>query len=253
MRWGALLEPVIFAALEQDGYPVTPGNVVLTDPAREWLAGTPDGYTVLGEGLATEEALLEVKTTNGWAHRAHDGPPMQNVAQMQHYFHLTGLKRGLLALLVNGQHLETHEVVRNDMAISLLLDAAERMHWHVVTDTQPAVGPSDSDREALAALYPEAREARRVRLDKEGMLDVANLRARKAQAAAVAEQVQALENRLKARMGDSEVAISPTDSEVLRWANVTSRRLDGTRLKAERPEIAETFTVPTTSRRFTVV
>jgi predicted phage-related endonuclease len=197
---------------------------------------------------------LEVKTANSFAHRQQgDGAPLHYVAQVQLYFHLTGMRRGLLATLVNGQYLERYDVARDDTAIGLLLDAAERFHWHVVTDTQPPLDGSDSTREALHALYPHARESRRVRLDPAGMADVTMLRLRREQRDAIEAQVQELENRLKGRMGDAAIATSPADEDVIRWADVTSRRLDAKRLRAEHPDLAEAFTVPTTSRRFTVL
>lgn len=39
----------------------------------------------------------------------------------------------------------------------------------------------------------------------------------------------------------------------VRWTNVTSHRLDTKTLKAKDPELAEKYTVTSTSRRFTVV
>jgi predicted phage-related endonuclease len=39
----------------------------------------------------------------------------------------------------------------------------------------------------------------------------------------------------------------------VRWTNVTSHRLDTKTLKAKDPELAEKYTVTTSSRRFTVI
>jgi predicted phage-related endonuclease len=253
MRWGTRLQPLVFEELRERGieaWECSEGyrDKGLADHDHPWRVGHPDGFAQDDNG---PYAVVEVKTTNGWAHRAAEGVPLHHVAQLQHYLYLTGLQRGLLAVLVNGQHLEVHEVARNDAAIDLLMAAEERFHWHCVTDTQPPL--TDADTDAVKALWPQAVEGRRVRLDAEAMRDLAELRARREQAKAIEAQVTALENRLKARMGDTEVAVSPTDDEVLRWTNVGTRRLDSKRLAVELPAVAEQFTTPTTTRRFHVV
>ncbi|GAA0638051.1 hypothetical protein GCM10010174_69860 [Kutzneria viridogrisea] len=53
-------------------------------------------------------------------------------------------------------------------------------------------------------------------------------------------------------LGDNEVGT--VDGEpVARYTVVNGTRLDSKKLKAEHPDIVEQFTVPTTSRRFTLV
>jgi predicted phage-related endonuclease len=74
--------------------------------------------------------------------------------------------------------------------------------------------------------------------------------ARREQEKAVKVQRVAIENRIKALMGDAEVALSPHDDELIRWPNVSSTRVDVTALRAEHPEIAERFGKTTTTRRF---
>src|SRR5438067_8438740 len=107
MRWGKLLEPVIFAELAERGYETYAArdlaamhNRMCEDgrvqhPDVPWLAGHPDGLVYDNDG----PALLEVKTVGQWAKREWNGePPLAYVAQIQHYLHLTGLDRALLAV-----------------------------------------------------------------------------------------------------------------------------------------------------------
>lgn len=53
-------------------------------------------------------------------------------------------------------------------------------------------------------------------------------------------------------IGDAEIG-TVDGQPAARWSVVNSSRLDTKKLRAEHPDIAEQFTVPTTTRRFTLV
>jgi putative phage-type endonuclease len=248
MRWGTLLEPVIFAELEAREYEAEPWPTKgASDPERPWCEGHPDGFVILDGDVA----LLEIKTVGQWAKREWNGePPAAYVAQIQHYLHLTGLDRALLAVLVGGQKLELTTIERNQRAIDLLLILEEQFYGYLQRDELPPPDGSDSAREALNAYFAEATPGRAYRFDKAGMSLYRELIARREQEKAVKTQRVALENRIKALMGDAEVALSPHDDELIRWPTVSSTRVDVTALRAEHPEIAERFGKTTTTRRF---
>lgn len=63
-------------------------------------------------------------------------------------------------------------------------------------------------------------------------------------------EAEALKDQIKAAMGDSE-EIRIGDYKVT-YKTVKSSRLDGKSLKAELPDIAERYTVPTEYRRFAI-
>lgn len=253
MRWGTLLEPLVMAELEERGYALwTPEHgeprYERHDSDRPWLVGHPDGLVTL-DG---ESALLEIKTVGQWAHHANGGMvPLGYAAQVQHYLHLTGLTRALLAVLVGGQRLELMELPRDDNVIRLLLAAEEDFYGYLCRDECPPVGPSDRD--ALLLLHPSAAQGRMVRLDSEQMGWLDELRARREQLDAVTAQKDELENRLKAAMGDAELAIAPNDAELIRWRNVESTRTDVRGLRAAHPEIAARYVTTTQTRRFTLL
>jgi putative phage-type endonuclease len=250
MRWGIALEPVIVEALDAQGfvtdypYPFADAR----DGERPWLVGHPDGGVLLDNA----RALLEVKTAGQWAYKG-DEPPVAYVAQCQVYMHLTGLDRALLATLVGGQKLHTAIVERNDAAIGQLLDLMEELHGFLERDEPPAPAGDESSRAALLALYPAAQEGSRVRLSHREMGLYRQLRARREQEAAVKAQRVELENLLKARMGDAETAISPSDDVLVHWTNTSRSALDTARLKAERPDVYAEFLTTSATRRFTVV
>jgi predicted phage-related endonuclease len=64
------------------------------------------------------------------------------------------------------------------------------------------------------------------------------------------DQLEAVEGRLKDAMGDATEA--RVDGVIVRYRPVERRMVDTTRLKAERPDIAEMYTRIITARQFTV-
>jgi putative phage-type endonuclease len=246
MYWGKLLERVIFDALRERGYDVQPPpHPEVADPERAWLVGHPDAY-VIHNGLA----LLEVKTVGQWAKREWNGqPPLAYVAQCQHYLHLTGLDRALLAVLVGGQRLELAEIERNDRWIATLIELEQEFYERfLLRDEPPPVRHDDADN--LARMLPEHKPGRKVRLAPDALAVLRELRSRTAQRDAVERQCEELRNQLKATIGDAETALDAQGEEVIHWRTVVSERVDVTRLRAERPEIAAEFVKPIQSRRF---
>lgn len=250
MRWGKLIEPLIFAELGLRGYAAVPHDGHdARDPARPWLGGTPDGYVRDGHG----ESLLEMKTSGHWGASAWaDGAvPVAYVCQVQHYLHLTGLDRALLAVLIEGQRLELRTLHRDNGLIALLLEREAEFVEYVTADRMPPPDGSDSAREAMRTMLAES-DGRTVRFTPEQAATVRELRRRKEQADVVKRQIAALEQRIQAAMGSAEVAIGPHDEPLARWKTTATRRVDVTAFKAQRPEMAELFTTETTNRRFTL-
>lgn len=253
MAWGKRLEPLIVDVLAQEGYTITPAPADgFTDPERRWVVGHPDAFTVAGES----RAVLEVKTVGQWAHHANGNGravPLHYQCQCQWYMHLTGTHRAVLAALVGGQRLEVVELERDADAIGYLLALGEEFLQLVRTNRVPEPGGTDSDRAAVVALFPEAEPSKVYRLTRDEWGAVRELRARREQLATVKEQAEELENRLKLAMGDAEHAISPHDTDAIRWGNVQARRVDTKALRAARPEVAEEYETVTTTRRFTLL
>lgn len=253
MTWGKRLEPVVMEVLEARGYIIHPAPAY-TDGARAWLTGHPDGFVGhQGESDGRPE-LLEVKTAGVWSSRDWNGGgvPIHYQAQVQHYLHLTGLTRALVACLVGGQRLEVREVERDDRAIETLLALEEEFFSYIASDRPPPPDGSASAKEALAALHPSATTGKVARLSGALWDDLRALRAREEQLAVVERQRDELKQRIQAEMGDAEVAISPHDTEVAKWTNVTSHRLDTARIRKERPDLYDTYGVASESRRFTL-
>lgn len=241
MRWGKRLEPLVAVAVHDDAtIPFQYPGDEFRDVDRPWLVGHTDG--MIGDDL------LEIKSTATARHL--EAPPLHWQAQCQTYLHLTGLDRALLAVLCSGSHLQTFELERDDEAIGYLLDAGERFVGYLERDERPPV--DHRSREALLALYPHAGETR-LRADKQTRDLIRLAQARREQEEAAHRQREAIENEIRARMGDANVLVGPDDTPLVRWSNVTSRRIDTARLKTERPDVYQAWSAETTTRRFTIL
>jgi putative phage-type endonuclease len=256
MRWGRLLQAVVLDVLLEDGWALeSPVHDIYADPERPWLVGHPDHF-----GVAPDEAiedphrwLIEVKTAGYWSHKHNGAVPVEYAAQCQHYLHLTGLDRALLVTLVGGQRLELHTIERDEDAIRTMLALEADFYGYLIRDEPLAPDASQSAREALAVLYPEANAGRVVRAAPDDEVVVRELRARREQLATVKDQVRELENTLKASMGDAECLRSRHDVDLVRWANTTRTELNRAALKEHMPALYDEYCDTTTTRRFTLL
>ena len=64
------------------------------------------------------------------------------------------------------------------------------------------------------------------------------------------QEITALEDKIKAHMGDAEEVTAGAFKIV--WKTITTSRFDSTRFKRDHADLAAAYTKTTTSRRFTV-
>ena len=248
MLLGTRLEPLVAELASERGYPLLPAEK-LTDPERPWCVGTPDGTTLIGNVAA----VAELKTVGVYAHRDWDDlPPLRYQAQCQWYMHLTGLSAAVVVALVGGQRVGVYHLERDDTAIVALLDAGEQFVDVVRRGKLPEPDGSDSARSTLGRLHPAQTTGAVVRAGRAEMeayralLDVRQAEER------IKAQKQALENTLKAYIGDAETLVAADDAPLVHWRAVASGRLDGSALRRDHPDIHAEYSQSTTTRRFTV-
>jgi predicted phage-related endonuclease len=250
MRIGNALEPVIIDLLREDGHDTHyVGGWEASDRARPWLLGHPDAY-----GYDPARYVIEAKATGGWALRSWNGdePPITWQAQVQTYMHLTQTDRAVIAALIDGTTLRTVEVQRDDRAIGMLLERAERFYGMLCRGEIPELDGSKSTRDALHERFSEATSGRKVRASKAVRETVAEMKQIALSMDAHKAQYEARRRMIEATMGDAEVLLDHADNVLAKWTPTTSHRVDTKRLKAELPTIHAEFSHPTTSRRFTL-
>lgn len=250
--WGNLLEPVIAGEVaRREGLSVVEVGWMLAHPDRAWMLADLDRAII---DDPTDPGGLEIKSTSPFrAHAWRDGIPVAVMCQVQHYLAVTGLRWFLVAVLIGGQRLVIHRVVRDDELIGSLLDIEARF-WQSVQDrTPPAPDGSQATSDLLARLYEvDADDVRTVdRADIEPHL-AALAQARARQDAAEADRRQA-ENEIKVQMGGAALLSDLDGQPIARWPAVQSQRIDVERLRADHPALADEYLKTTTSRRFTIV
>lgn len=152
--WGTLLEPIVAASYtKQTGNKVRRVNAVLQSPTVPLMLANVD-REVVG---CRDVQLLECKTAGEFGARLwRDGVPEYVQLQVQHQLAVTGRQAADVAVLICGQKLEVHRVVRDDALIARLIELEAAFWRFVETDTPPPADGSDSADRALRCLYPGA-------------------------------------------------------------------------------------------------
>ena len=251
MRWGTLLEPVVFQELERQGFDVMPAPADgFTADALPWLIGHPDGFVALGG----ERGVLEIKTTGQWSAadwHSDAGAPLPVLVQTHHYMMLTDTGVALVACLIGGQRLEVRTLERDDDALVAILDREREMVELIAKGEPPEVDGSNSAHETIMAMHPSAN-GETIRFDKSTMQLVREARELHEQRDVIDRQYKEHVQKIQLAMGDAEHAISPFDTPAARWPTVNATRLDTSALKAARPDVYSEFAVSKPTRRFTL-
>ncbi len=228
MYWGRTLEPVILQHYAQETEREVQGDGRLLR-SREFpcMQVTLDGLQVGPDG---ETGFLEVKNT-----RFHlkDGVPEHYWIQMQHQFAVTGWRWGSFAVLVAGSEFYWCDVPRDDDFIDGTLIPAELDFWDRVKagGPTPPADASDATLEALKRIYPKD-DGETVALDGDLLLADAARQGFADIIKSTKEQLQGIDNRFKAAIGDATAGVLP-NGRTYTW----KARKDGVRtFRAPKPE-----------------
>ncbi|HEL3014602.1 lambda-exonuclease family protein [Stenotrophomonas maltophilia] len=238
--WGTLLEPYVAVAYQQKtGRRVRKLNAVLQHPSMPYMLANID-REVVGE---PDVQILECKTAGEFGSRLwKDGVPGYVQLQVHHQLAVTGKNAADVAVLLCGQDLQIHRIVRDEEVIARLVVLEARFWECVETDTPPAADGSESAARALRHLHPGNDTS----LDFTG--DVAlcqafdELAALRAELDARGQRAEALKQAIQQAMGDASKAHFTNGTVTYRRAK-DGTSLDARRLAVERPEIAAQFAV----------
>lgn len=215
MEWGRRLEVAVREKYQEaTGRRVLPGQRE-QHPLHEWMFATLDGVSV---APGDERRVLECKTARApdgrWAdlypgdedRDCGDRVPDYYYAQVQHYLAVTGLERADVAVLFRAApEFRIYPILRNEEFIERLIAAEERF-WrrYVLPGDPPEPGGSEQDARILAALHPtDTGEVIAGGAAEVALLE--SLRSARAAAATAERIATALENQVKARMGDATI------------------------------------------------
>lgn len=254
MWWGHRLEDDVAEAFEYEtGLTLRESPGLLAHVDRSWQLASPDRFVYDGSELV---GILEIKTTNLRAapEWEADEIPVPALCQTQHYLSVTGLTNAWVAALIAGQTF-VWKALDPDPDLQALLVEREAEFWQrVVSGNAPPPDGSKSAAFALRARYPEADEQ-----DDDGVVlspteyDLVKTYRDLGHAVKGLERERdSVAQQLQERLGTAAVAYYD-DAPVLRWSNVTTKRLDTTALRKAHPSIAEKFTNESHTRRFTAL
>ena len=251
MRWGTLIEPLIFDQLDASGYEPMPAPTDgFVAKGKPWMIAHPGGFVPL-DG---ERAVLEIKTAGQWSGRdwhSEAGAPLQYLVQCHHNMYVTGCGFALLACLIGGQKLETRVVVRQEAIIDKMLRLEKATLRYIKRGEIPPPDGSKSAGDAISDLYPETDKPT-MRVSQTGYEHVKAMRLLAEESKERDRQYDAHKQAVQLEMKDAWAALSPYDDLVCEWGMVESHRFDTKRFRKDHPEFDLDYYMPTRTRRFTL-
>lgn len=243
MRIGTDLEEYVAKRFtEATGKRVRRENNILQSIEHPFMLANVDRMIV------GEKAGLECKTTSPYNKADWDGGtvPSPYYCQCQHYMGVLGFNKWYLAVLVLGTGFHWYEVERNEDDIAALIKAEEEF-WHLVeTKTAPEPDGSDASAAILRTMY-DGSDGGEIMLT--GLAnDLKRYEEIQTMMRSLETEEAGIIQRIQSQMGNAH--IGHADGWKATWKPSTSRRLDTKRIKSEQPDIYETYSKESTSRRF---
>ena len=251
LYWGTLLEPVVAAHYtRRTGHRVRRINAVLQHPKHPWMLANID-REVIG---VPDVQVLECKTAG--IHGAKlwkEGVPEYVQLQVLHQLAVTHKAAADVAVLIGGQELRIHRIVRDEEAIGQLIELETRFWRYVEQDQPPPADGSASAELALRCLYPYDRG------------EVVNFSGDFALAQAFSDLIAVrqvleqhgqreaqLKQHIQQAMGEASRAVFET-GEVSWKRSKDTRVLDTARLLKDQPELLERYgSTRAGARRFVI-
>ena len=199
-----------------------------------------------------EDAGLECKTANAYnADKWKDGKiPLHYVVQCYHYMAVTGKKTWYIAAVILGMDFVYYKLEWDNALIRQLIET-EKNFWlgHVVAGKMPEPDGSASCDEVLWQYFHTAEKGSAIRLDgfdeklgrREDILS---------QIEELKKEQSRIEQEVKLQMKGHELAASGRYR--ISWSNVDTARFDTKRFKEDEPELYNSYTKVSSSRRFQV-
>lgn len=202
--------------------------------------------------IVGEDAGLECKTASPYmADKWKDGGiPMHYQIQCHHYMAVCDAKAWYIAVLIYGKEFTFHKIERDEGIIKDLVQI-EKDFWEndVLKGVLPAPDGSKTADTVIASYFKDTRP---ISIPLPPSFDEKLGRHQDLVSAIdkMERKKKQIEQELKLYMGKAETAESSRFK--VSWRPVDSRRVDGTRLRDEQPEIYARYQKTIHSRRFTI-
>ncbi|WP_179377843.1 YqaJ viral recombinase family protein [Rhodococcus sp. ACS1] len=158
MKWGTLLEPIIFAEF-MESYVVPRGLHMTTGDTfhhkdRPWQIANPDGL-IWNNGELID--LLEIKTAgrdDKWGPRGTDLIPIAYRCQMAWYMDVMGIESGLLRVLIGGNDARTYRITPTREDIEYLRSEGEQFMHDLENHVEPNLDDHTATYNAIKEMHP---------------------------------------------------------------------------------------------------
>jgi predicted phage-related endonuclease len=211
MRAGTYLEAGILRWYgEETQQELVLDNVTRQHPERPWQVYTCDAFA-LSDAVAmphwagvVDAKLVSLDQLNRWGEPGTDVVPDHIALQAQWYCSATKLPWCDIAALIGGNDLRIYRLHFDaEVEVALLTRAQDFWERHLVPGVAPIIGSTNTAKTYLQQRFPRNTEAVRVATAEEVTL-MGYLREAKAEADRAIARKVAIENQIKAAIGDAE-------------------------------------------------
>lgn len=198
---------------------------------------------------AIKRPALDMKTSLGWGSRHRFGADGTDevdfgvMLQMQGYSILTGSELDFVAALIPGPEIRIYPIRADAEIQTHIAEGISEFWWHVKHDVPPPITTHDD----ATRRWPLSTSKSVVATAAASAM-VTELRAVKADLKDLEARESELELLLKQEIGDAESLVGADMRPLCTWKSQNNRALNTKRLRDERPDIAEEFTLEKTIR-----
>jgi putative phage-type endonuclease len=271
--WGNQLEPLIRNIFtEITSYPCEEIKDTKYHSLYPFIAANIDGLITISE---KEKAILEIKTVSQFARSQWGKPqcdldlppeniflptngfknddgyvPMSYLCQVILYASVYEIDKVYIAVYFgNDIPLQIYQYNRDLQTENIVLD---KLCYFWKECVEKEIPPSPQSKEELKLFYPEAKENTFVTATNEVEDYYHKIKQLKLQQSSLGDQIDILSNKIMAHMESDEILITNSGDKLATWINVTTKRLDTTKLKTEDESLYKKYLKESKCRRFKI-
>lgn len=252
MEWGRRLESVVADRYaEQNGVELAPGEWTVRDG---WMGATPDRL-IVGANRGLEIKTAGLHSVKSWGESGTDQIPDHYALQCAWYMAVSERDEWDLAVLIGGQDYRQYHLKRSVRLENRLIELARQFRErHILTQTPPPIDGSQGSSDYIRAVWPRDNPEMPLAVSSPEIDEMATrLIAAKAEAANLDSEITALENKIKAAIGEAP-GIAGAGWKVSWKAGKDTSKTDwkgvAAELNASKDVLAKYTTVSPGARRF---
>lgn len=198
-----------------------PAYTIAVSKEYPWLGCTPDSLVEDPSRHGVGNHQIKCWSEFEKAKWLADGPPLYVQVQTQIEMLVIGCTWGVIAVMFGSQSLERFYVEPNEAFLSAALPILRDFYTCLELRTPPPVDGSAASTKALARLHPNDN-GMAVHLPEDSDAWLARLRRVKSLAKRCEERKAAIENQIRAAIGDNTFGVTPS-GEWLSWKSQTRK------------------------------